>query len=137
MEHLIIDLVKWLIPVGGLGSVVAWLFNRTSRDIKQLRDCYELVIQMNVDLKKSLQDEIEKNKQLRQVVGKLERAANKVFRCKYYPSCPVDAELRQSKKTDARVRGQPRRDNSRQSGDRGDADNDDDAESENDDVLNI
>ncbi|MFR9542669.1 MAG: hypothetical protein SNH27_11505 [Rikenellaceae bacterium] len=137
MEHLIIDILKWLIPVGGLGSVVAWLFNRTFTELRLIKESHDTFKQMYEDVKQALLDETEEKKQLRRAVSKFERAINKMFICKHYASCPVNAELKQTKEAVARVRGQPRRSNSRQSGDRGDVDKDDEAESENEDLLNI
>lgn len=126
----IIEIIKWVIPTGVLGSIVTWLFNRTSRQIKELRECYELTVQMNSDLRQSLSDETEEKKQLRRAVGRFERAVSRMFGCKHYSKCPVDLELKQNKEQRANIRGQSKHKGSRQSGDRGNIDKEDDTNSD-------
>ena len=127
MDKIIIEIVKWALPIGGLGSVVAWLFNRTFTELRLIKESHDTFKGMYEDVKQTMLDEIEEKKQLRKSIGRFERAINKMFVCKHYAHCPVNAELKKSKEstTATRVRGQPKR-GSRQSGDRGDVDSDDD-----------
>lgn len=124
MEKMIVEIVKWVIPIGGLGSVVAWLFNRTFSELRLIKESHDTFKVMYEDVKQALIDETEEKKQLRKVICRFERAINKMFACKHYAHCPVNEELKLTKEAEIRTRGQPRR-LSRQSGDRGDTDSED------------
>ena len=126
-QQIIIDILKWLLPTGGFGSVVLWLFNRTNRELKLIKESHDVYKVMYEDIKQTLEDEIEEKRQLRKALGRFERAISKVFKCKYYPNCPVDIELRT---VNDPIHKTPRHGGmkSRQSGDRGDPDKDDDTE---------
>lgn len=122
MEQLLLDIMKWLLPTGCLGSVVAWLINRTNHELRQIKESHDVYKAMYEDLKNTLQDEIEEKKQLRRAVGRFERAISKVFNCKYYPNCPVNIELKENNERSSRPIS--KHSNGRQSGDRGDTDKD-------------
>ena len=125
MDKLIIEIAKWLIPVGGLGSVVVWLLNRNIRELELIKKSHDTFKQMYEDINEALTNEVEEKKQLRKAVISFEKALSKMFVCKHYSKCPVNLELKQNSEPKASARGQPKRKSSRQSGDRGDLDNED------------
>ncbi|MDH6357240.1 hypothetical protein [Parabacteroides sp. PF5-9] len=118
---LIIEIIKWVVPVGGFGSVAAWFINRTERELKQIRDSHDAYKTMYEDVKQTLNEEIEEKRALRKALGKFERAISKVFGCRYYPNCPVNIELLHQQTDKAKPKGDSRqRSNKRSPG--GDSD---------------
>lgn len=118
---LILEILKWLIPVGGFGSVAAWFINRTDRQLKRTRDTHDAYKAMYEDVKRTLNEEIEEKRALRKALTKFEKVLSKIFGCRHYPNCPVNIELlhRQTgnaKPTRQTKGGNRQRDNPRESG---------------------
>lgn len=115
---LLLEILKWLIPVGGFGSVVGWLFNRTERELKHIREEHTAYKAMNADLSETIKEDIYEKKELRKTVAKLERAILRVYSCRHFPHCPVSVELqqqqtnsskpKQANKRQPRNKGKPR-----------------------------
>lgn len=91
--NIILDVVKWLIPVGGFGSVVAWFINRAGRELKLIRESHDTYKAMYEDVRRTLNEEIEEKRALRKALAKFDRALSKIFSCRHYPKCPVSLEL--------------------------------------------
>lgn len=92
-NELLIKLLEWIIPLGGLGSIVAWFSNRTKRRIEEIKETHDAYKAMYEDLKTTLKDELQEKKLFRATVAKLERAIAKMAGCRLYPNCPVNHEL--------------------------------------------
>lgn len=91
--NIILDILQWLIPVGGFGSVVGWFISRTERELKQIRGSHDAYKVMYEDLNETVKEDINEKKKLRTMVGRLERALSKIYGCRHYPNCPVNMEL--------------------------------------------
>ena len=90
---IILEVLKWLIPLGGFGSIAKWFISRTERELKRIRDSHDAYKTMYEDVKQTLNEEIEEKRALRLALGRFERAISKVFGCRHYPNCPVNVEL--------------------------------------------
>lgn len=91
--NIILDILQWLIPVGGFGSVVGWFVRRTERELKLIKDSHDAYKVMYEDLCETVKEDINEKKKLRTMVGRLERALSKIYGCRHYPNCPVNMEL--------------------------------------------
>lgn len=92
-NELLIKLLEWVIPLGGLGSIVAWFSNRTKRRIEEIKETHDAYKVMYEDLKTTLKDELQEKKRFRATLAKFERAIAKMAGCRLYPNCPVYNEL--------------------------------------------
>lgn len=93
MTETLSALLQWLIPAGGLGSVIVWLTSknlRSARTAKEVHETYKLLYENIRNTLIELQDE---NKKMYKAVARLERAVNRASMCRYYDHCPVRVEL--------------------------------------------
>lgn len=93
----VIEILKWLVPIGGFGSVAGWFINRTERELKRIRDSHDAYKAMYEDLNQALKEDINEKQEMRKAMSRLHRAINKVFTCRYFPDCPVNVELLRNK----------------------------------------
>lgn len=93
----VIEILKWLVPIGGFGSVAGWFINRTERELKRIRDSHDAYKAMYEDLNQTVKEDINEKQEMRKAMSRLQRAINKVFSCRYFPDCPVNLELLRNK----------------------------------------
>jgi len=115
--NIILDILKWLIPVGGFGSIAGWFINRTERELKRIRESHDAYKVMYEDLRETVKEDINEKKKLRTTIGRLERALSRMYGCRYFPNCPVNIEL-QHQQTD---HPKPKPGSSRQPRNKGDS----------------
>jgi hypothetical protein len=102
MSGTLIDIAQWLIPSGGLGAALAWLFSRTLRQIRTTREVHDTYKQLYENIQETLVDLQDENKKLYRAVSKLERAISRAAACRYYADCPIGRELLREREADAK-----------------------------------
>lgn len=115
--EVILEILKWLAPVGFLSPVAVWLTSRFERELKRIKASHDAYKLMYEDLTETVKEDINEKKKLRTMVGRLERALSKIYGCRHYPNCPVDVEL-QHIQTDV---AKPQQRNNRQPRNKGDS----------------
>lgn len=118
--NVILEILKWAIPVGGLGGVAGWFINRAERELKRFHTQHDAYKAMYEDLSETVKEEINEKKKLRTTIGRLERALSKIYGCRHYPNCPVNVEL-QHHQTDS---PKPKQANKRQPHNKGNTESD-------------
>jgi hypothetical protein len=89
----IMEILQWILPIGGFGSIAGWFINRTERELKRIRDSHDAYKAMYEDLQTTVKEDINEKQKLRKTIAGLQRAVNKVFSCRHFPDCPVNIEL--------------------------------------------
>lgn len=100
MTETIITILQWLIPSGSLATVIIWLTNKTLRNArtnKEVHDTYKLMYE---DVKRTLIELKNENKNLYRAFARLERAVSKASTCNHYDVCPIRDELQQQQKSE-------------------------------------
>jgi hypothetical protein len=101
-------ILQWLIPAGGIGSVVAWLTSRTLRNVrkkKEISDTYKTLYENISETLINVEDELA---EIHKEMGKLRRAIARAPSCRYYDNCPVQHELQREQKGDGKPKGRKR-----------------------------
>lgn len=111
MTETILQYLMWAIPSGGIGYAIAWIANRKTRQVEEIKKMHDTYKVMYEDVSKllmstqketnekisKLHEEIEElsseNGRLRRVVNRLSRAVEAIQRCPHYADCPVRDEL--------------------------------------------
>lgn len=103
--NIIKEVLLWLLPAGGAGGVIVWMFNKKLRTLRTDKEVHDTYKEMYDDVKKELRELRNENKILRKefarmetVVAILETIFSKVVSCRYYNSCPIRFELSQLQK---------------------------------------
>lgn len=101
----VLEILRWILPIGGFGSIAGWLFNRTERELKRIRDSHDAYKVMYDDVKETLKEDINEKQELRKTIASLQRAVNKVFSCRHFADCPVNHELLHNKTSNSKPQG--------------------------------
>jgi hypothetical protein len=96
MTDTLTTILQWLIPSGGLGAVIAWLFSRTLRNLRQTKEVHDTYKTLYEDISNTLTDVQNELDELHKELGRFRRAVSKIYSCRYYPDCPVQHELQNS-----------------------------------------
>jgi chromosome segregation ATPase len=92
--EMLTSILQWLIPAGGLGTVVAWIFSKTLRQLRTTKEVHDTYKQLYENIKSTLTDLQDENKKLYRAVSKLERVISRASTCRHYFSdCPIKHEL--------------------------------------------
>ena len=95
-----IDILQWALP-SGLAGAITWIVNKRQRKIQSDKAVNEAYENLSLTLKTQSDDIKNLNKEL----GFIRRAVEMRNVCRYYPICPVDAELRGQKGSKGLQRG--------------------------------
>lgn len=87
------QIVQWLVPIGGLGSVVAWVVKRDTRKDRAVKEKNDIYKEMYDNLSGTLIDLQNENKKLYRAIARLERAVTRAVTCPHYDGCPMRTEL--------------------------------------------
>ena len=107
---ILLTILQWAIPSGGIGAAIAWLANRKSgksRAAQTAKDVHDTFRAMYDDVSallektqkkyEEIQTELEKisteNGNLKRVVNSLKRAIQAIQKCPHNMQCPVRDEL--------------------------------------------
>ena len=115
MTEIIKDIFLWLIPTGGLGTVIVWIFNKKLRTLRTDKEVHDTYKEMYNDVKEELKDLRNENKILHKefarmgaIVSTMETVISKAAACNYYAACPIRFELQQLQKHQRKTEiGQP------------------------------
>lgn len=92
--ELLLDLVKWLVPAGGLGMLLTWLTSKRLRALQADKASHEAYKEMYNDLHSSLIQLNDDNRKLQLQLSRLERILLRAPTCPHYVVCPIRRELR-------------------------------------------
>ena len=96
MTETLMNILQWLIPGGGLGAVIAWIFSKTLRNLRQTKEVHDTYKTLYENISKTLTDVQDELDELHKELGRFRRAVSKIYGCRYYPDCPVQHELQNS-----------------------------------------
>lgn len=120
---MIMQIVQWAIPSGGIGAAIAWVANRRVKSAEQAKRVHDTYKEMYEDISKELLrtqkkvDESAKenaraigdlnkeNARTRYALNKLTRAIEAIQLCPHRATCPVSGELRDQEDGDGDKRG--------------------------------
>lgn len=112
MTDIIMNILQWAIPSGGIGAAIAWIANRKVKNAeadKRVHDIYKQMYedlgQEQIKIQKKLDESAEKNARaieelnkenarIRKLLNRLSRAIEAIQLCPHRASCPVSGELR-------------------------------------------
>jgi hypothetical protein len=101
-------ILEWLIPAGGIGSVVAWLFSKTLRNLRTTKEVHDTYKELYENIKGTLIDLQDENKKLYKAISRLERVISHASTCRYYSNCPIKHELLREQAVDTKPKGRKR-----------------------------
>lgn len=111
MTDIILNILQWAIPSGGIGAAIAWIANRKVKEAEQAKRIHDTFKEMYGDVSKELlakQKELndaaednakaieelnKENARTRYALNKLTRAIEAIQLCPHRASCPVSSEL--------------------------------------------
>jgi hypothetical protein len=101
-------ILQWLIPAGGIGSVVAWLFSKTLRNLRTTKEVHDTYKDMYETLDKTVKDLQNEIIHLYKEIERFRRAVARAPTCRYYDNCPVRHELLREQEVDTKPKGRKR-----------------------------
>jgi len=121
MTDIILNILQWAIPSGGVGAAIAWIANRSvkqAESAKKIHDTYkemyEDISQELVTIQKKSDENTKAMEALRDENGRTRRALNRLSRaieaiqsCPHRGTCPVSGELSLDEEADADRADQP------------------------------
>ena len=108
---MIMNILQWAIPSGGIGAAIAWIANRKVKEAEQAKRIHDTFKEMYDDVSKELlakQKELNdaaednakaigelnrENARTRHALNRLTRAIEAIQLCPHRASCPVSGEL--------------------------------------------
>jgi hypothetical protein len=102
------SILQWLIPAGGIGSVVAWLFSKTLRNLRTTKEVHDTYKDMYETLDKTVKDLQNEIIHLYKEIERFRRAVARAPTCRYYDNCPVQHELLREQEVDTKPKGRKR-----------------------------
>lgn len=111
MTDIILNILQWAIPSGGIGAAIAWIANRKVKEAEQAKRIHDTFKEMYGDVSKELlakQKELndaaednakaieelnKENARTRYALNRLTRAIEAIQLCPHRASCPVSSEL--------------------------------------------
>lgn len=100
--EMILSLIQWLIPAGGLGAVAVWITNRTLRVTRTSKEVHDTYKSMYEDVQNTLIDLQNDNKRLYKAVNRLERTISRASTCPHWVGCPIRSELQEQQECDGK-----------------------------------
>ena len=119
MADIILQILQWAIPSGGIGAAIVWLANRNANSARNAKVVHDTYKGMYEDISKVLLETQEKyeentrvveglraeNHKTRLAINRLSRAIEAIELCPHRNSCPVSSELSLDEDDDKRGRG--------------------------------
>ena len=111
MTDIILNILQWAIPSGGIGAAIAWIANRKVKEAEQAKRIHDTFKEMYGDVSKELlakQKELNdaaednakaieelnrENARTRYALNRLTRAIEAIQLCPHRASCAVSSEL--------------------------------------------
>lgn len=119
MTDVIMNILQWAIPSGGIGAAIAWIANRKVKEAEQAKQIHDTFKEMYGDVSKELlakqkelndaaeeyaraiEDLNKENAKTRYALNRLSRALEAIQLCPHRASCPVSGELQNQEDGDA------------------------------------
>lgn len=113
-DTIMMQILQWAIPSGGIGATIAWVANRKVKDAETAKSVHDTYKLMYEDISRELlatQKKVDEstrameglgaeNKQIRYALNRLTRAIQAIQRCPHSGSCPVSSELQLDAESD-------------------------------------
>lgn len=111
MTDLIMNILQWAIPSGGIGAAIAWIANRKVKVAEQAKKIHDTYKEMYGDISEELltkqkelnesarenaraiEDLNKENARTRYALNRLARAIEAIQLCPHRSTCPVSGEL--------------------------------------------
>ena len=107
MTDIIMNILQWAIPSGGIGAAIAWIANRKVKDAENAKKIHDTYKSMYEDVSRLLEENrikyeentraleslTNENDKTRRAFNRLSRAIEAIQTCPYRGSCPVNNEL--------------------------------------------
>lgn len=118
MTDIIMNVLQWAIPSGGIGAAIAWIANRKVKEAEQAKQIHDTFKEMYGDVSKELlakQKELNdaaeenaraieelnrENARTRYALNRLSRAIESIQLCPHRATCPVSGELQNGEEDD-------------------------------------
>ena len=118
MTDIILNILQWAIPSGGIGAAIAWIANRKVKEAEQAKRIHDTFKEMYGDVSKELlakQKELndaaednakaieelnKENARTRYALNRPTRAIEAIQLCPHRASCPVSSELQNQEDDD-------------------------------------
>ena len=97
MSEALTIFLTWLLPTGGLGGLFFYITSKRKRDAIVNKEVHDTYKKMYEDVHGTLIEIQDENKKLYKAVTRLEKAIARASTCRYYDSCPINAELHEQK----------------------------------------
>lgn len=94
------QILQWLIPMGSIGSVAAWLVHRDTRKDRANKEKNDIYKSMYDNISGTLIELQNENKRLYKAIRRLNQTIDKAVSCPHYGNCPVRDELQKSERID-------------------------------------
>ena len=148
MTDIILNILQWAIPSGGIGAAIAWIANRKVKEAEQAKRIHDTFKEMYGDVSKELlakQKELNdaaednakaieelnrENARTRYALNRLTRAIEAIQLCPHRASCPVSGELQNQEDDAADTTGKQRKPRQRRKQRHGANDGSDDGKSD-------
>lgn len=88
-----LQILQWLVPAGGVGTVLVWLTSSRIRDARTAREVHDTYKLMYEDVQNTLIQIQNENSKLHEAVARLESTLSRATRCVHYGVCPIRGEL--------------------------------------------
>lgn len=100
----IMQILQWIIPVGGFGTVVGWIIHRDTRKARDAKERNDIYKEMYDNISGTLIELQNENKRLYKAVQRLNQTIQKAVGCPHYAACPMRDELQKSERIDTEPR---------------------------------
>lgn len=100
----IMQILQWIVPVGGFGTVVGWIIHRDTRKARDAKERNDIYKEMYDNISGTLIELQNENKRLYRAVQRLNQTIQKAVGCPHYAACPMRDELQKSERIDTEPR---------------------------------
>ena len=100
MTDIIMNILQWAIPSGGVGAAIAWIANRKVKEAEQAKQIHDTFKEMYGDVSKELlAKQKELNDAARENAEAIERLNKENALTPHHATCPVTSELQNSEES--------------------------------------
>lgn len=97
----LMQILQWLIPMGSLGTVVAWMVKRDTRKERIAKEKNDIYKEMYDNISGTLLELQNENKRLYKAVRQLNQTIQKATACPHYGECPMRDELQKLERAES------------------------------------
>lgn len=98
---LVMQILQWLIPTGGILTLFGWIRQRDTRKERVAKEKNDIYKEMYDNISGTLLELQNENKRLYKAVRQLNQTIQKATACPHYGECPMRDELQKLERIDA------------------------------------